>query len=554
MLEEEQRVGRSSWGALRGAWLRPARRAPETSTMTVREETTAKVPGSGEGAVPSPASSPSAPLRPTPHRGALLVAVAVVLVLSITLALTSRLRARLDPAWGLPADLASRQEQLTELRLPPTVDRVDWLAPNLRTLSLAQTEVSSLRGLPSRLRELDLSNSGIASLKGIPAPVVTLDLSWTRVEDLAGLPPNLRSLSLGGRRIQSLEGLPATLRELSLRETRVGELQGLPPLEVLTLTGTSFESLEGIPSSLRSLTLEGTLVRSLEGLPGELQSLSLANNSHLSALGRLPDSVSRLETDHLPLPPLENLYNLKRLSVRLLGREIRLPRTISKLTLDLTSDVGEDVRMPLPEFLDPPLSLHSLALLNAPAERVPALPASLKSLDLTWFRGRRLPHLPASLRELSLRWSNVDSLVGLPSSLQQLDLSASGVRTLNGLPANLRSLRFQWFPLAAAAPLPPRLERLDLSGSETLRKLSQLPSTLLQLDVSQTELEKLEDLGTLTPNLRRLDISNTRIRSLVGLSSLRRLESLTLHAGQVASLEGMPPSVRSLSFVAKISE
>lgn len=521
--------------------------------MAIRDETKTGNPGSGErAAMPSPASSAPSARVPRRGRGVLVLATVVVLALLVALSLILRPRAPLDPAWKLPSDLATRQEQLVELRLPPAVDRVDWLAPNLRTLSLSQTAVSSLRGLPPRLRQLDVSNTRVASLAGIPESVVILNLSWTQIEDLAGLPPKLQSLSLAGRGIQSLEGLPSTLRELSLRDTRVGELRGLPPLGELTLIGISFGSLEGIPSSLQSLTLERTLIRSLEGLPGELQSLALANNPQLFALGRLPDSLSRLETDRFPLPPLENLYNLKALSLRRQGREIRLPNTLSELVLDLASDEDEDVGRPLPELIEPPVSLRRLSLVNAPAERVPALPPSLRALDLSWFRGRRLPRVPETLHELSLRWSNVDSLAGLRLPfLETLDLSASGVRSLQDLPPSLRSLRFQWFPLAEAVPLPPRLERLDLSGSETLQRIGPLPPTLLLLDVSQSE---VEDLGALPKGLQRLDISNTRIRSLSGLSALAHLESLTLHAGQVDSLEGMPRSVHSLTFVAKTLE
>ncbi|HSS52565.1 MAG TPA: hypothetical protein VLX28_26785 [Thermoanaerobaculia bacterium] len=477
---------------------------------------------------------------------------ATLLALLVAWTLNSKPRALLDPRWKLPADLVSRQEQLVELRLPPSVDRVDWLAPNLRMLSLAQTAVSSLRGLPPRLRELDISNSEVASLKGIPDTVVNLDLSWTPIEALEGLPLSLRSLSLAGRRIESLEGLPGSLRVLRLTQIRVSELRGLPALEVLTLTGANFESLEGLPTSLRSLALEGTMIRSLDELPEQLESLSLSNNYQLSAARRLPDSVSHLETDRFPLPPLGNLLNLKFLSLWRQGQTVALPTTLSELVLDLTADEAADDRGGLPELRDLPLSLRRLSLVNASADRIPErLPASLSTLNLPWFRGRRLPPLPA-LRKLSLRWSNVDTLAGLPSSLQELDLSASAVGTLRGLPANLRQLRFQWFPLEGAETIAvlEHLEDLDLSGSETLRRLGPLPRTLRQLNVSQTE---LQDLGRdpLPAGLEVLDISNTKISSLAALSSLDHLRSLTLHAGQVKSLDGMPTSVRSLSFVTR---
>jgi len=508
-------------------------------------------------AEPSPNESVHAP-GPKLSRSSLAALIALMVAIVAAARLWLGGLNPLEPNGPVPPDLFERQEQLRELRLPSSIQRVDWLASNsnLKKLSLAQTEVSSLRGLPRSLVELDASNTRVANLEGIPASVRVLDLSWTQVADLKGAPKHLETLYLAGRRLRSVRDIPPAVSTLSLRESRIGDLRDLPPqLRNLTLTGPAVESVVGLPTSLQVLRIEGTLIRNLDGLPSGLESLVVLQNRQLTGpVSSLPLSLANLEMDVFSaLPLLQGIFNLRSLSLRMPDPQLGtpkspLPRFLSSLLLELSSEAESDPATPKIVL---PSSLRSLTLLYVPQGRIPDLPEGLESLDLSWYEGRELTALPSSLRLLSLRWSNVESLDGLGESIISLDLSASAIRSIQRLPSRLRELHFQWSPLIETGTFPSSLAVLDLAGSKNLSKIGSFPPALTGLNVSQT---KVGDLKSLPPSIQWLDISNTNIDSWDDLPEpklLPNLESLTLSVGQLKSLEKLPSSVRSLFFVDK---
>src|SRR5436305_9760268 len=258
---------------------------------------------------------------------------------------------------GLPRGLIEKQRQLTELSLPRSVDRLDWVADTIKILNASGTKIRSLRGLPASLRELDVSNTKIQSLASVPRGLKSLDIREARIEHLVGLPPHLVSLKVGNRKIFRLGRIPDSLQELYLENTSISALTGLPShLRSLYIEGKSVENLDGLPETLKSLTLVNTNVKTLKNLPPSLQVLKLKNNIHLRfQASDLPPLLTSLEIDlDQPSPDLSGLKYLTWFSDR---RELSSPP-------------------PLPSFLS------SLTLRKPGWTELPKLPRSLRALGL----------------------------------------------------------------------------------------------------------------------------------------------------------------------------
>jgi len=162
-----------------------------------------------------------------------------------------------------------------------------------------------------------------------------------------------------------------------------------------------------------------------------------------------------------------------------------------------------------------------------------------------------LPKLPSSLKYLYIKDVPMADLAWLPPMVETLDATRTGI-PIKKLPASLRDLRYRFYPFENAdfgtvADLHEDLHSLNLEGSTQLTSLEGLRSKLQSLDVSETSLSVLPLLPS---TLTELDISNTRITSIKTLKSLTpQLRKLTIHAGQLTSLAGLPESVTELRFV-----
>src|ERR1700688_3817800 len=66
--------------------------------------------------------------------------------------------------WGLPEDLLDPDHDVTELKLPRGVDRLDWLHGHLRVLDINRTAVRDLSGLPDTIEDLDASYTRVRDL------------------------------------------------------------------------------------------------------------------------------------------------------------------------------------------------------------------------------------------------------------------------------------------------------------------------------------------------------------------------------------------------------
>jgi Leucine-rich repeat (LRR) protein len=451
-----------------------------------------------------------------PRRGASAVAVGVaILALSGAGVLAGRqMRAeRLLGSWGLPVDLLSRQAQLETLALPPQVDRIGWVSGPRRLLA-SYTHIDRLDEIPPHVEELDVSHTYVHALPALPAVLKALDVRWSNVGEFGNrlAESHLESLKLAGRLIGRLPSLPASLRHLELADTQLRDVRGLPSgLRLLRLAGTTFRDLSGLPADLRELSLTGTVVRSVDPWPRALQTLEVDSNARFK-LDRLPPFLSRLSIRNQSITDLSDLHFLVFVAIQ-----------------------GEEVA----RFPTWPASLRDLTLESRRPAPIPELPADLKSLDLSRYRGKAEGRLPTRLERL------VRKVPGAPA-VEESRLRYTGKQSFYRTPTALSVCEPT---LATMGPLPATLKRLEIvCPSPRLTGLSGLPAGLEHLSVAGSGLEALPDLP---PSLRSLDISNTKISTLavLGLKKLHRLRALTLSAGQVRTLEGLPMTVTTLRFV-----
>jgi hypothetical protein len=427
----------------------------------------------------------------------------------------------------LPADLTDHLEHVEVLKIPPAVARLDWIPTGLKALDASGApDLTAIPYLPMGLERLNVSKAkNLAFLPTLPSSIRELDISSTAIEGPWTFPQGLESLTLGGPLVRSLDGLGNSLLELKLED--VSNLQssaGLPDsLQSLSISGgAKFEDLIGLPPRLKVLSLTNMQIRVLKELPLTLESLSLVDNERMEV--ELPAFLRSLTLDdkRRSLSGFEQLVFLNDLTLQ------------SRLALP-----------PLPAFL------RSLAVpaLGPPAQDLPPILKNLPRglIELRWEEGYNLGSLPRNLKYLYIQKSPLSSLAGLPPAVQSLDISDAKMLTaFPKLPSTLRRLRYRYCPFNPISDLPASLRDLDLKGSRNLDRLNTELPMLERLNISETSIKKLPRLA----RLQELDISNTPLRFPKGLQTLpRSLRKLTVHAGQLDTLAGLPESVKELYFV-----
>jgi len=423
---------------------------------------------------------------------------------------------------GLPEDLPRHVWQLEVLQVPTAVTRLDWLSsPRLKRLVARDAAgLKYLPTLPRSLRELDIRSTSI------PGP--------------GHVPEGLESLSLGGRQVRTVAGLKSSsLLELTLEDVpNLPNLEGLPAsLQKLVVTGGDLLTDAGaLPPRLKEMRLEKTQIRALKGLPLSLRHMTLKDNGAMAV--ELPPFLESLAVKGQSVP-MEQLAFLRNL-------DAPSPGQLRVLPTFLQSSQGPAFDPRIREIAP---ALILLKLEGATGAELPDLPPSLE--ELHWPGGTKLDKLPPGLKRLYIPYPPPDlpppDFAGLPEGLVLTDLDISGTEIrADALPRTLRSLKFSSYRFAVVSGLPPSLRSLDISGSSTVTTIEVSALPLVRLDVSETSVSKIPKLPV---TLEDLDISNTRISDLSDLDGLDKLRSLTLHAGQLESLAGLPESVTQLYFV-----
>ena len=449
------------------------------------------------------------------------------------------------PTWGLPADLG--EQRIESLRLP--------------------AEVAHVACLPSGLRRLSLSNSAVTSIDGLPDSIEVLDAEALKDVDWRSLPPRLTALNALWS-TPAPRQLPGSLRELSVTNVTSDAIAHLPAeLEYLRIASQNIEaelSPADLPRTLRRLLVEGVRFLSLVGMPPDLQEFSY-RTSVVTNVSDLPEKLSTLELigpfsaidpsfpAYLTILRLDRLDGgpwvawpkyLRELEVRgaVAGTPVldvgALPRQLRKLKLTDVRLVGLDAGLPeeletffvagegaLPADFPLPEGLEELHLQNWGEESLPRLPDGLELLDLSWATPEELPErFPAGMKELIVAGPEVSAMLSaLPASLETLRWDSEV--GLPPLPSGLRTLEVCCTSGVWLDHLPENLQHLDLSGLE-LAALPSLPSTLLTLDIRHTGIPSIERLEEMSPELRCLAVS----------------------PGSLGSLEGLPSSVAELIF------
>jgi hypothetical protein len=443
----------------------------------------------------------------------------------------------------LPPDLPEYLGQLQTLQVPAAVSRLDWIAPTLKELEAENTTVKEVPFLPALER---LSISSVRTLTRIPVlpSVRDLDLRFTGFRGPWIFPDSLETLSLGGQEVTDLEGLrESSLLELTLDNVPgLRSTEGLPDtLQYFSISAATFSDLKDLPTDLKELRLLYTNVLQLRDLPESLQSITLIGNGYMDRKDiELPPSVLSLTVDKVPAAA--NFPYLSRLELR------------SPASLDMASSSLRDLQVPMFKMLaqlsNKP-SVRRLSITNSPAagEKQGKFPSQrFETLEhLIWPGAADLSDLPLTLKHLDIPGSPLPSLAGLPSGLTLTSLDVTGTNMkIAELPRTLRHLRYGFCTFPEIKGLPPGLLSLNIEGSRDVTTMERLPRGLWSLDISETSLSALPELPD---SLLEVDISNSRIDSLSDLRGLTRLRKLTVHAGQLGSLAGLPKSVRELHFV-----
>lgn len=469
------------------------------------------------------------------NRALLLLQLALVVGAALVLPACPR-KAELRER-GLPEDLPDYLGQLEAIKVPAAVASLGWIPSTLVELDASETAITVIPFGHMGMERLDVHGAkDLKRLPTLPASIRELDIRFTRVEGPWRFPQDLESLALGGEHVETLEGLSGLLL-LELTLDKVPNLRssaGLPAsLQSLSISDATFSQLDGLPARLKELRLENTQIRTLKGLPESLQSMTLTGNAVMEA--ELPRSLLSLTVDagQQRLSSLDDLAFLNHLDLRA-GALRAFPAFLRDLQVPA---VGPRTQIAP--------SLRRLEITNDGVTLLPDLPPSLE--ELRWPGGSDLRKLPPGLKRLDIPASSLEDLVGLPPglTLESLDVSLTRVR-IDKLPASLRSLRYRFCPFGSISGLPKELRSLDLKGSRAVRVLQELPAGLQRLDVSQTS---IAELPKLPDTLTELDISSTQIKNLQDVKGLRRLRRLTVHAGQMRSLAGLPGSVSELRFV-----
>lgn len=475
-------------------------------------------------------------------RGAGWLALALIGSTAVIIAECSPGSARDLPAqelssWGLPADLPARLAslQLETLELPSSVDRLDWLPTEVRTLVRRGGTLDAARGLPAGVTRLDLCNSAIEGSLSIPESVRSLDLRFTALQELPALPPQLIDLAVGNPGLAAPRAWPAGLSSLSVEDTEWTTLPPLPQtLGVLAVRMPGLTQLPDLPDQLETLVLADTQLKSLRDLPAGLATLVLLHNVQLHEV-EVPELLGRLVLDGINVDRIRlQAQFLRSLEVSRsnLGSLGSLPPRLTELQLN-----SVHLQAPEPPAFSPGIRRLSLIQMQA----FPALPQDLDLLDVDQLpqvsdlRALRVDHLV-------LRVHGLDRLDVVPRSVRSLDLiGGARLPDLAGVPAGLTALTMTGATIGSLRPLPSGLQHLDLSGS----RIAELPDSLEALPLEYLSLTRSNAarLPRLPPSLRYLDVSYTEIKDLGKLPA--GLEVLIVTDGQQA-LPELPPTLRAL--------
>ena len=146
----------------------------------------------------------------------------------------------------------------------------------------------------------------------------------------------------------------------------------------------------------------------------------------------------------------------------------------------------------LPDCLSELTWVKTLSVSGHNIKKLPPLPPYLSALEASYNEEIKIGVLPETLELLSVRHAKVGKLPRLPDGLRYLDATFCRLTELPKLPSQLNTLILEENDLRALPEvLPTRLAKLDIRRNRNLTKLSELPYTLVYLNMRRTPIEKL---------------------------------------------------------------
>jgi hypothetical protein len=180
---------------------------------------------------------------------------------------------------------------------PTCVDngnRITEDGQKLRSLVVSIQQITDLTGVEgfSSLVSLNCENNNLTFIPRLPQSLQRLLISYNKLGNLTNLPPNLTALFCKGNQLKSLPDLPPTLETLDCSYNTLSILPQLPiSLKTLFCSNNILTILPDLPKILEGLECGDNRLKNLPILPKTLNFLSCQNNTDLTCLPRLPDSL-----------------------------------------------------------------------------------------------------------------------------------------------------------------------------------------------------------------------------------------------------------------------
>ncbi|MBQ0439549.1 leucine-rich repeat domain-containing protein [Providencia rettgeri] len=129
-----------------------------------------------------------------------------------------------------------------------------FLPPNLRSLNVANNQLTSLPIFSDSLITLNLSHNQLTSLSSLPEDLERLNIANNQLTNLPRLPLYMISLQANNNQLTNMPMLPYALSDLNVSNNQLTYLQtSQTPLITLDISHNQFTQLPYLPPTLREL-------------------------------------------------------------------------------------------------------------------------------------------------------------------------------------------------------------------------------------------------------------------------------------------------------------
>ena len=195
-----------------------------------------------------------------------------------------------------------------------TANNLTAVAQSVRTITLSNniTDLTGIHGFSS-LSALNCADNNLTRLPTLPANLRTLHCSNNKLTALPTLPTTLSTLYCRSNQLLSLPTLPPNMLLLDCSNNKINKIPALPfTLKNFYCSYNEIFTLPYLPGSITDMGCSNNFIAKLPDLPPFLIFLSCFNNTALTCLPTLPDSLLYIEVS----PTITCLPNaIKKLNV-----------------------------------------------------------------------------------------------------------------------------------------------------------------------------------------------------------------------------------------------